>query len=65
MKFSAVPEASVTVGAAKDKMKGKSEGKGEPAVSFSGQGQRKVAQTWLSQTFAGQNGCEKAQVDTS
>ena len=52
MKFSAIPEASVTVRAAKDKMKGKSEGKGEPSVSFSGQGQRKVAQTKLGQTFA-------------
>ena len=35
MDLSSVPEALVTIRAARDKMKGKSEGKGEPAVSFS------------------------------
>ena len=38
MDLSSVPEALVTIRAARDKMKGKSEGKGEPAVSFSGKG---------------------------
>ena len=37
MELSFVPEAFVTIRAARDKMKGKSEGKGEPAVSFSGE----------------------------
>ena len=41
MELSAVPEALVTVRAAGDKMQGKSEGKGEPAVSFSGKGKGK------------------------
>ena len=36
MELSPVPEALVTVRAAREKMKGKSEGKGEPAISFSG-----------------------------
>ena len=41
MDLSSVPEALVTIRAARDKMKGKSEGKSEPAVSFSGKGKRK------------------------
>ena len=41
MEFSAVPQALVTIRAARDKMKGKSEGKGELAVSFSGKGKGK------------------------
>ena len=41
MELSAVPEALVTIRAARDKMKGKSEGKGEPAVSFPGKGKGK------------------------
>ena len=41
MDLSSVPEALVTIRAARDKMKGKSEGKGEPAVSFSGKGKGK------------------------
>ena len=41
MELSAVPGALVTVRAARDKMKGKSEGKGELAVSFSGKGKGK------------------------
>ena len=41
MESSAVPEALVTMRAARDKMKGKSEGKGEPTVSFSRQGKGK------------------------
>ena len=41
MELSAVPEALVTIRAARDKMKGKSEGNGEPAVSFSGKGKGK------------------------
>ena len=41
MKLSAVHEALVTVRAASDEMKGKSEGKGEPAVSCSGKGKRR------------------------
>ena len=40
-RLSAVPEALMTVRAATDKMKGKSEGKGEPAISFSGKGKGK------------------------
>ena len=38
MDLSSVPEALVTIRAARDKMKDKSEGKGEPAVSFCGKG---------------------------
>ena len=38
MELSSVPEALVTFRAARDKMKGKSEGKGEPAVSGKGKG---------------------------
>ena len=53
MKLSSVPEALMT--AARDKMKGKSDGKGEPAVSFLCKGEGKVAQTKLSQTFAGRS----------
>ena len=53
MELSAVPEALVTVCAVSDEMKGKSEGKGEPAVLILWKGQRKVAQSKLSQTFAG------------
>ena len=41
MDLSSVPEALVTIRAARDKMKGKSEGKGELAVSFSGKGKGK------------------------
>ena len=41
MELSSVPEALVTIRAARDKMKGKSEGKGEHAVSFSGKGKGK------------------------
>ena len=41
MDLSSVREALVTIRAARDKMKGKSEGKGEPAVSFSGKGKGK------------------------
>ena len=41
MDLSAVPEVLVTVRAAGDKMQDKSEGKGEPAVSFSGRGKGK------------------------
>ena len=41
MELSSVPEALVTVRAARDKMKGKREGKGEPAVSISGEGKGK------------------------
>ena len=41
MDLSSVPEALVTIRAARDKMKGKSESKGEPAVSFSGKGKGK------------------------
>ena len=41
MELSSVLEALVTIRAARDKMKGKSEGKGEPAVSFSGKGKGK------------------------
>ena len=38
MGLSAVPEVLMTVRAARDKMKSKSEGKDEPAVSLSGKG---------------------------
>ena len=38
MDLSSVSESLVTICASRDKMKGKSEGKGEPAVSFSGKG---------------------------
>ena len=55
MELSAVPEALVTIRAARDKMKGKSEGKGEG----------KVAKTQLSQTCARQVSCEKVQVNVS
>ena len=65
MELSAVPEALVTVRAARDKMKGQSEGNGEPAVPFSGNGQGKVAKTQLSQTCARQFSCEKVQVNVS
>ena len=65
MDLSSVPEALVTIRAARDKMKGKSEGKGEPAVSFSGKRQGKVAKTQLSQTFAGQVSCEKVEINVS
>ena len=41
MELSAVPEALMTVRAARDKMKGRCEGKGEPAISFSGKGKGK------------------------
>ena len=41
MDLSSVLEALVTIRAARDKMKGKSEGKGELAVSFSGKGEGK------------------------
>ena len=41
MDLSSVPEALMTIRAARDKMKGKSEGKGELAVSFSGKGRGK------------------------
>ena len=41
MELSSVPEALVTIRAARDKMKGKSESKDEPAVSFSGKGNGK------------------------
>ena len=41
MELSSVPEALVTIRAARDKMKGKREGKGEPAVSFSEKGKGK------------------------
>ena len=37
MELSTVLEVLMTVRTARDKMKGKSAGKGEPAVSFSGQ----------------------------
>ena len=65
MDLSSVPEALVTIRAARDKMKGKSEGKGEPAVSFSGKGKGKWRKTQLSQTFAGQVSCEKVEVNVS
>ena len=41
MELSDVPEALVTIRAARDKMKGKSESKGGPAVSISGTGKGK------------------------
>ena len=41
MELSAVPEALVTVRAAWDETKGKSEGKGAPAVSFCGKSKGK------------------------
>ena len=41
MNLSSVPETLVTIRPAQDKMKGKSEGKGEPAVSFYGKGKGK------------------------
>ena len=41
MDLSSLPEALITIRATRDKMKGKSEGKGEPAVSFSGKGKGK------------------------
>ena len=63
MDLSSVPEALVTIRAAQNKMKGKSEGKGEPAVFFFWKGQRKVAKTQLSQTFAGQISCEKVKIN--
>ena len=65
MESSAVPEALVTVRAAKDKMKGKSEGKGRTGSFILQRGQREVAQTTISQTFAGQVGCENSQVNMS
>ena len=64
MELSSVPEALVTSRAARDKMKGKSEGKGEPVVSF-WKGQGEVAKTQLSQTFAGEVSCEKVDVNVS
>ena len=57
MDLSAVPEALMTVRAARVKMKGKGEDKGEPFILWKGQGT--VAQTELSQTFAGQVGRKK------
>ena len=48
MELSFVPAALVTIRAARDKMKGKSEGKGEPVVSFSGKGNGK----WRKQNSA-------------
>ena len=41
MELSLVPEALMTFHAARDKMKGKSEGQGEPGASFSGKGKGK------------------------
>ena len=55
----------MTVRAARDKMKGKGGGKGELAVSFSGNGKREVARTELSLTVAEQIGCKKGQVNLS
>ena len=49
LELSAVPEALMTARAATDKMKGKSKGTGEPAVSFVWKREGKVAQTELSQ----------------
>ena len=65
MDLSSVPEALVTIRAARDKMKGKSEGEGDPAVYIFWKGKREVARTQLSQTFAGQIGCEKVEVNVS
>ena len=65
MDLSSVLEALVTIRAARDNMKGKSEGKGDPAVSFSGRGKGKVAKTQLRQTFAGQVNCEKVEINVS
>ena len=57
MELSAVPDALMTVRAASDKMKGKSESKSEPTVSFSGKSDGK----WRKpKTFARQVGCEKS-----
>ena len=59
MELSSVPEALITIRAARDKMKGKSEGKGEPAVSFSGNGKGKWRQPnsakHLQDKFAARN----------
>ena len=56
--LSSASEASVPIRAARDKMKGKSEGKGW-------KGKKEVAKTQLSQTFARQIGCEKVEVNVS
>ena len=53
MDLSFVPEALVTIRAARDNMKGTSEGNGELAVSQ------------LSQTFARQVSCEKVEINVS
>ena len=63
MDLSSVSEALVTIRAARDKMKGQSEGKGEPAVSFSGKGKGKVAKT--QPTFTGQVSCKKVEINVS
>ena len=58
MELSAVPDGlMMTVRAASDKMKGKSESKSEPAVSISGKGDGKWRKT---KTCARQVGCEKS-----
>ena len=62
MDLSSVPEALVTIPCSPRQER---RGKSEPAVSFSGKGQREVAKTQLSQTFAGQIGCEKVEINVS
>ena len=55
----------VTIRGARDKMKGKSEGQGEPAVSFPGKGKGRWRKPQRSQTFAGQVRCEKVEINVS
>ena len=65
MDLSSGPEALVTIRAARDKMKGKSEGKGEPGVSFSGKGKGTWRKPNSAKTFAGQVSCEKDEINVS
>ena len=65
MDLSSVPEALVTIRAARDNMKGKSEGKSELAVSFSGKGKGKWRKPNSAKHFAGQVSCEKVEINVS
>ena len=66
MDLSSVPEALVTIRTARDKMKGKSEGLGEPVVSFSGKGKGKWRKpNSAKHLFARQVSCEKVEINVS
>ena len=62
MDLSSVPEALVTIRAARDKMKGQSEGKGR-LIFWKGEG--KVAKTQPTHTFTGQVSCKKVEINVS